>query len=138
MSKYETALKSLAPPTRQICCHCTLPLSKTGSWRLDLDTRQEPGRALTAPRSWAASSSLLKGKTQLLKEAHEHIQLLHHARGATFGMLSTYQKFTILKERWNRGKKNNMEAAKMHLGGRHCAAQQDTQRKTCRKMNTKQ
>lgn len=31
-----------------------------------------------------------------------------------------------------------MEAARKHLGGRHCAAQQDTQRKTYRKMNTKQ
>lgn len=31
-----------------------------------------------------------------------------------------------------------METAKKHLGGRHYAAQQDTQRKTYRKMNTKQ
>lgn len=42
------------------------------------------------------------------------------------------------KRKMEQGKKKNMEAAKMHLGGRHCAAQQDTQRKTYRKMNTKQ
>lgn len=39
-----------------------------------------------------------------------------------------------------KGKKNkkHMETAKKHLGGRHYDAQQDTQRKTYRKMNTKQ
>lgn len=36
-------------------------------------------------------------------------------------------------EQGKKEKKNNMEAAKKHLGGRHCAAQQDTQKKTYRK-----
>lgn len=136
MSKYETALKSLAPPTRQICSSLHIA---------SLQDRQLEAVSGHQGRGWHSTYSfkfigclefLSQGKRQLPKEAHEHIRFLHHTGGTTFGMMNTYQKFIILKERWNRGKKkkkNNMEAAKKHLGGRHCAAQQDTQKKTYRK-----